>query len=139
MANDEDTVGYKRPPKSSQFKSGQSGNPKGRKKHVANFKTDLTAELRELIVVRENGRERRITKQQAFIKTLMALAIKGDIRAINAIVACTRNFGTGAEMATEDGGIDPDDLNILQNYLDRQTQKQARSASSNPKKGSSHA
>jgi Family of unknown function (DUF5681) len=130
---DEDSVGYKRPPKSGRFKSGQSGNPKGRKKHVANFKTDLTAELRELIVVRENGRERRITKQQAFIKTLMALAIKGDIRAINAIVACTRNFGTGAD-PTHDEGIDQDDLNILQDYIDRQNKTQTHSSAAKSKK-----
>jgi hypothetical protein len=123
MAHDEDAVGYKRPPKGTQFKSGQSGNPKGRKKNVPNFKTDLTAELRQPIVVRENGRERRITKQQAFIKALMALAIKGDIRAINAIVACTRNFGTSAEHTAEDDGFDPDDFSILQNYLDRQNRK----------------
>lgn len=128
MSNEEDSVGYKRPPKSGQFKPGRSGNPKGRKKNVPNFKTDLTAELRELIVVRENGRERRITKQQAFIKTLMALAIKGDIRAINAIVACTRNFSTGADYIPEEDSIDPDDLNILQNFVDRQQQKNSRSS-----------
>ena len=32
MANDEDGVGYKRPPKSGQFKPGKSGNPRGRPK-----------------------------------------------------------------------------------------------------------
>lgn len=137
MSDEADSIGYKRPPKSGRFKAGQSGNPKGRKKHVANFKADLTAELRERIVVRENGRERRITKQQAFIKALMALAIKGDIRAINAIEACTRNFGTGNEVSAEDDGVDPEDLNILQNYLDRQ-QRKARSSSTKPKKDSHH-
>jgi hypothetical protein len=135
MAREDDTVGYKRPPKTGQFKPGQSGNPKGRKKHVANFKTDLTTELRELITLRENGRERRITKQQAFIKTLMALAIKGDIRAINAIVACTRNFGAGADQAADDDGVNSDDLNILQDYLDRERQRQAASSSLKHKKG----
>lgn len=136
MNNEEDAVGYKRPPKSGQFKPGRSGNPKGRKKHVPNFKTDLTAELRELIVVRENGRERRITKQQAFIKTLMALAIKGDIRAINAIVACTRNFGATAEPNAEEDGVDQDDLDILRSYLDRQQQKHSRAPSKKTQKDS---
>src|SRR5215218_5823252 len=102
MEDDNDAVGYKRPPKSKQYKPGQSGNPSGRTKKVANLKNDLAAELRESIVIHENGRTRRITKQQAFIKALMASAIKGDIRAINAIVAYTRNFGTGAEHAAED-------------------------------------
>jgi hypothetical protein len=136
MEHEDDAVGYRRPPKGSQFKSGQSGNPRGRTKNVPNFKTDLTAELRKLIVVRENGRESRITKQQAFIKALLALAIKGDIRAINAIVACTRNFGTSAtEQHPEDDGFDPDDLNILQNYLDRQ---KPNTSPTKAKKGTNH-
>jgi uncharacterized protein DUF5681 len=128
VAQDKDEVGYKRPPRSGQFKPGQSGNPSGRKKNVANFKTDLIAELNQLIVVRENGRERRISKQKAFIKALIALAIKGDIRAINAIVACTRNFGGSADLDhAEDGAADLDDLNILQDYLNRERQRRERS------------
>lgn len=122
MAQDKEALGYRRPPKSGQFKPGQSGNPKGRKKHVANFKTDLIDELRETITVRENGRERKISKQRAFLKALMALAIKGDIRAINAIVACTRNFGTGSEAPGADD-VDIEDLDILENYIDRERQR----------------
>src|SRR5881227_60717 len=94
MAHDDDdgAVGYKKPPKAHQFKPGQSGNPSGRRKAPPTFASDLTEELRESITLHEKGRERRITKQRAFIKTLTTLAIKGDIRAINALVACARNF-----------------------------------------------
>jgi len=96
MANDreDDAVGYKRPPRHSQFMPGRSGNPHGRRKNVQNFKTDLLDELREQIPIRENGRERRISKQRAFIKALVAAAIKGDMRATNALVSfCTRSLG----------------------------------------------
>lgn len=125
MSQNDEPVGYRRPPKSGQFKPGQSGNPRGRKKHVANFKTDLTDELREMITVRENGRERKISKQRAFVKALMALAIKGDIRAINALVACTRNFGAGNDSSTADD-VDIEDLDILENYLGRERQRRGR-------------
>lgn len=35
MANAPYKVGYKKPPVSSQFKKGQSGNPRGRKKSLS--------------------------------------------------------------------------------------------------------
>ena len=69
-------VGYKHPPAHAQFQPGRSGNPHGRRKNVRNFKTDLIEELREQIPIRENGRERKISKQRAFIKALVAAAIK---------------------------------------------------------------
>ena len=87
MAHDDDdgAVGYKKPPKAHQFKPGQSGNPSGRRKAQPTFANDLADELRKSITLHEKGREKKITKQRAFIKTLTALAIKGDIRAINAL------------------------------------------------------
>ncbi|MCX7307059.1 MAG: DUF5681 domain-containing protein [Afipia sp.] len=124
--DEDDGVGYRRPPKSGQFRPGQSGNPKGRKKRVANFKTDLTEELSETITIRENGRERRISKQRAFVKALMALAIKGDIRAINALVACTRNFGAGNDGGAGSDDVDMEDLDIIENYLGRERQRRSR-------------
>ena len=38
-------VGYRKPPKATQFKQGQSGNPHGRPKGTKNLKTDLIEEL----------------------------------------------------------------------------------------------
>ena len=121
MANDDD-VGYKRPPKHTQFKPGQSGNPAGRRKNVRNFKTDLMEELREMIVIRENGRERKISKQRAFIKALVAAAIKSDVRAINAVVACTRNFGASDEDDTPTA-VDTEDLDILEAFVTRERKR----------------
>src|SRR3984893_19041377 len=89
--------GHGRPPKHGQSKKGQSGNPRGRPKKVSSFKADLAAELQEKLALTENGKERKITKQRAFIKTLTAAAIKKDIRAVNALLACMKYFGVGSE------------------------------------------
>jgi hypothetical protein len=82
-----DKVGYGRPPKATQFKPGKSGNPKGRPKGSLNLVTDLAAELTEQITVREDGRTRRLSKQRALIKSLLAKGIQGDVRAAAAILA----------------------------------------------------
>lgn len=117
--------GYGRPPKHSQFKKGQSGNPRGRPKNASSFKTDLAAELQEKLVLTENGKERKITKQRAFIKTLTAAAIKKDIRAVTALLACMRYFGVGAEEPPAES-VDIEDLDLLETYLAQQRKQRSR-------------
>ena len=74
-------VGYKRPPAASQWRKGQSGNPKGRSKGTRNLATDLAEELSEAVQVKEHGKSRKISKQRALIKSLLAKAVQGDMRA----------------------------------------------------------
>ena len=99
MANNEG-VGYRRPPKHTQFQKGKSGNPRGRPKKTASFQSDLAAELQEKLTLTEHGKEKRVTKQRALIKTLTSAAIKKDIRAVSALLACIRLFGVTPEEAT---------------------------------------
>jgi hypothetical protein len=73
---------YREPPKASQFKPGQSGNPKGRPKGVRNLKTDLLEELRAFVEVPTTGGVRRITIQRAVLRALVEKARNGDVRAI---------------------------------------------------------
>lgn len=134
LANDpdDDDVGYGRPPRATQFRKGASGNPRGRPRGANSFKTDLAAELREKLTLTENGKERRITKQRAFIKTLTAAAIKKDIRAVNALLACMRYFGVGHEEQVAETS-DVEDLEILENYLKRERGRQNSAKASKPK------
>lgn len=74
-------VGYRRSPRNSQFKPGQSGNPKGRPKGTVNLRSDLCEELGEHIRVREGERELKVSKQRAMLKALVSKALKGDARA----------------------------------------------------------
>jgi hypothetical protein len=140
MTNNDDDVGYGRPPKNTQFKPGQTGNPKGRPKKVHNFRTDLRDELSQLITVRENGHERKITKLRALVKSLVAAAIKGDMRAANAIVTFSTKSLAGAEETTPTSDATTDDQDIIDAFVERELKRRGpatggSSASQKPKKG----
>jgi hypothetical protein len=87
-------VGYGKPPVHSRFQKGRSGNPKGRPKGTRNLKTDLLEELSEPILIREGERQVRTTKQRALVKSLIAKALKGDMRAMATLITLSvRLFG----------------------------------------------
>jgi hypothetical protein len=75
---DDYEIGYRKPPKASRFKPGQSGNPRGRAKHSKNGKSLLAETLDEIVEVSEAGVPQRITKREAFFKTLVARALKDN-------------------------------------------------------------
>jgi hypothetical protein len=71
-------VGYGKPPQHTRFKQGESGNPTGRPKGSKNLTTLLEKELKQRVLVTENGRRRSITKQEAMVKHLVNKAVSGD-------------------------------------------------------------
>jgi len=108
-------VGYRRPPKSGQFKPGKSGNPNGRPKGSLNLATDLAEELSEKITVREDGRARRVSKQRALIKSLMAKALQGDVRANATILALYARVSTEFP-EDNDGALNEQELKIIRRF-----------------------
>jgi hypothetical protein len=111
-------VGYGKPPKARQFKRGKSGNPKGRPKGSLNLATDLTAELGEQITVREDGRQRKVSKQRALIKSLMAKALQGDVRATAALLALYARVITEVP-EDQNEPIHTEELQILRHFAPR--------------------
>ena len=86
MSSEEDEykIGYKRPPRATRFKKGQSGNPSGRPKKVPSGLDPgmvLQAVDNEEIVVFENGKRKRMMKAEIQFRQLFAKAIKGDLKA----------------------------------------------------------
>lgn len=113
-------VGNKCPPTRTRFKKGQSGNPRGRPKGSLNFRTDLVKELAEAIVVNEGGAKRKITKQRAFIKAMMARALQGDTRAANSLLlAIARLLPPPEPEPTAGSPLSVDDEAILAAFLNR--------------------
>lgn len=71
-------IGYGKPPKSTQFKPGQSGNPKGRTKGSRNgIYTYIQRELNSSITLTDGS---KITKEQGFARQLTNKALRGDIQ-----------------------------------------------------------
>lgn len=108
-------VGYKKPPKSTQFKKGQSGNPKGRPKLYKSFKEDLLEELQETIITKENGKEKIITKQKGVIKRIMNSALSGNVQAYRIFVHWLSEY-CGITYV-KDTSISADDRKIIEEYI----------------------
>lgn len=73
-------VGYGRPPKKTQFKPGQSGNPRGRPKGAKNEAIILREIMTRQIGVQEGGRTRKISVLAAILLRFAENALKGDAK-----------------------------------------------------------
>ena len=72
-----DSVGYGKPPAATRFKKGSSGNPKGRPKN-RHKSVPYDAVLGQMVTIREDGRERRVTAAEAFLLQLTQKGLAGD-------------------------------------------------------------
>ena len=78
---DDYEVGYGKPPKSTQFQKGHSGNPRGRPKNSLDFDHELIKESNSLMTITENGQRKRISKHNVAVKQLMKQAMTGSPQA----------------------------------------------------------
>lgn len=79
-------VGYGKPPRSTRFQKGQSGNPRGRPKGSKSASALLEQALSAPVSINEGGTTRVIEQRMALFKSLVARAIKGDARAAALVI-----------------------------------------------------
>lgn len=104
-------MGFGKPPKHSQFQPGQSGNPKGRPKGSHNFKTDVRSTLKAPVRVTRDGKPRKISTQEAMLLRLREMALSGDGRALDRLIALAQTYNN--EELTASAGLSADDASIL--------------------------
>jgi len=114
------TVGYGNPPIDTRFKKGRSGNPQGRPKGTLNMATVLGRELRERVVVNENGKRKTITKLEAAVKQLTNKAAFGELKALQLLTALVRYAEERAiQTAAPNSALDEVDEKVVQGILKR--------------------
>jgi hypothetical protein len=118
MADDnDDEVGYGKPPKHGQFKPGKSGNPRGRPRGALGLKAELKAELDEFVTITVDGKPKRIRKRRLVIKALAAKAAKGNVAAADKLLSLViQAEGFEDERPIQKALTDTDNL-ILSQFL----------------------
>ena len=90
-------VGYAKPPVSTRFKPGVSGNPHGRPRGAKNKKPEPSEErLKQIILdeayrhvtINEGGKKNSISMAEAVMRSITVNAAKGEPRAQKMFIEC---------------------------------------------------
>ncbi|MGE4303223.1 MAG: DUF5681 domain-containing protein [Novosphingobium sp.] len=101
-------TGYCKPPKHSQFKKGQSGNPNGKPKGKKSLATLVQEAAQMPCETLEKGKKKKTTLIDITIKQIAAKAAKGDHKAAMAMIALYAQYGPPPEIEISDHDAEQD-------------------------------
>jgi hypothetical protein len=84
--NDDDKVGYCKPPAHSRWKPEQCPNPRGRTKGALNFKTEVKLMLEAPVTVNEKGKPKKMTTLRASLWRVREGALKGKDKSLSILL-----------------------------------------------------
>jgi hypothetical protein len=110
-SDDEDKIGYGKPPKHSQYKPGQSGYPRGRSKGARGFKTLVMKTLKAPVKVTSEGKSRKVTTIEAMLLRLREKGVVGgDHRSLALLLHlaetyCEYELAAAVSLSVEDSDV----------------------------------
>lgn len=109
-------VGKGKPPKHTQFKPGQSGNPKGRPKGSKNVHHVLSKILGEKITITDSGKKMEVDKFEAALRVMVNKSYVGGPASLKLLFDTWQNF-SHAEQSPDKNPFTDDDYASLMEEL----------------------
>jgi hypothetical protein len=119
------SVGYARPPKSKQFRPGQSGNPAGRPKGARNVASLAKLALERRISLDHNGRRRRMTVRELACLRLADKAVDGDLKALDYLLMLANERQPSAGDGPESTPSTEQDVAAIEEFFARWRKKRS--------------
>jgi hypothetical protein len=135
-SNNSYLIGYARPPKHTQFRPGQSGNPGGHRKKRQSLQDIVANVLFEKMEVQIGERTEKIPGVAGLIRTAMSRALQGDYKFLMAVIAFIRLSGlsdVGSDALMPETNARSDEA-VLADFIKRHgfSQKSSGEAESKP-------
>ena len=103
-------VGYGKPPKQNQFKSGQSGNGRGRPKGRISTARLLEKHMDAKVMVNIGGKSKKVSRREALVLSAIGDAFKGNEKIRRHFLDLVLSF---------DAQINPSDITLVDNAQDQ--------------------
>ena len=110
-------VGYGRPPKATQFKPGQSGNPKGRKAKPKSVQEQMRMVLSKKVEISEGGKTKRLTLQEVMLRNIANKAAKGDLRAASFVLGLLNSEAASESDTIDQHKLSNEDLALFEQMM----------------------
>jgi hypothetical protein len=109
--NDRYRIGYGKPPKHTRFRPGTSGNPTGKRKGARSLSTAVKKALLVPVKLKDGGKARKVSTQEAVLMRLREKALKGDARSLDRIIELARLFNNDPHaIPTSDSSAEDEEI-----------------------------
>jgi hypothetical protein len=121
--NDHDEVGPGKPPRRTQFKKGQSGNPRGRPKGSRNIDKLIMDAAQRRVTANIDGKARRISMAQASAWQLATRAAGGDPKFVGQFLDRMAEIEARKTAEPSEYPLSDADLEVIRTVFDRLQQR----------------